>query len=131
MPPKPDLTQAVERKFTRQGATISYAIYRYMYLLSLPFFLFSLGYFKKFLWIPILLFLFRHYILYVDKAYVSRNEMASLLIVVFCYLWITGWVKRKVLLPVAVIGSPLMLWFFSVYTYIRQGNSFYSAFVSG
>lgn len=123
LPPLPDIGTAVDRKFDRGGSSIELVLYSYLVVMAFPFFLISLGVFKKYWWIGIGLFLFWHYMSYVRTAYIARNEMALIVITIFFVLWIRHDFSRKFLKLCAVVGVPSVLFFFYFYMQLRTEDS--------
>lgn len=67
------------------------------------------------------LFLFPHYVVYCNAAYMGRGSMAFILIYLFIYFYAFFPEKRKMLTIASLAGIPGIIVFFAAYVFIRQG----------
>ena len=120
-PPSPDIVQMVEDRFRESGDSLPEILFYYASVLMFPFFLFSLAFLGRRWWLVILSVFFYYYIRYCVDEYLPRHEIGLMLILLLLYFWNMRIFPRHFLAVACLFALPLLLFFFNVYTKLRQG----------
>jgi hypothetical protein len=123
-PPPPDLHAAVENRFKLEGDTMLEVLFYYANVLIFPFFLFSLHALGLRWWWLFIALAFQFYAKYCVNAYLSRHEMALLLLMVYLYFWYRKIIPRQVMVLGSLAALPMLMFFFHSYAMIRLGGGF-------
>ena len=87
-----------------------------------PFFLFSLAFLGRRWWLVILSVFFYYYIRYCVDEYLPRHEIGLMLVLLLLYFWNMRIFPRHFLAVACLFALPILLFFFNVYTKLRQGG---------
>ena len=120
-PPSPDIVQMVEDRFRESGDSLPEILFYYASVLMFPFFLFSLAFLGRRWWLVILCVFFYYYTRYCVDEYLPRHEIGLMLILLLLYFWNMRIFPRHFLAVVCLFALPILLFFFNVYTKLRQG----------
>lgn len=129
-PPSLNLSEAIEGRFdsgTSNGGLISSILY-YIQNLDLPFYLLSLYKYRNDIFKLSLALLLPLYFSFAEGGYIARSTLMPMIVILYFAFYIKYPQYRKKLVVGTIILLPALLFFLSLYTFIRIGADFNLSF---